>query len=192
MQKQTEPNQVIWLTYVFIASKVKDITKYTKITVLQNHIWLTWCRLTWAETCGYRMALYHFFNNISCALKDMSLHAFTIESTQQDATNESLECGLMMVVHSASTNLCPANEHWHMNFLPHVLLHYEDQQYVYAVYGNTCLVWESKQTHRHSVSQKAGHHVHKLHWALNGVISECTGTRVSQLFEVAIYNHRRR
>jgi hypothetical protein len=41
----------------------------------------------------------------------MSLHDFTIESTQQDATNESLECGLMTVVHSTSTNPRPSNEH---------------------------------------------------------------------------------
>jgi hypothetical protein len=41
----------------------------------------------------------------------MSLHDFTIESAQQDATNESLECGLMTVVHSASTNPRPSNEH---------------------------------------------------------------------------------
>jgi len=58
------------------------------------------------------MAVYHFINNISRDLKDMSLHDFTIESAQQDATNESLEYGrLMTVVHSASTNSRPSNEH---------------------------------------------------------------------------------
>jgi hypothetical protein len=80
-------------------------------TMLQNHIWLTWCTLTWAETSGYWTAVYHFINNIVCALKDMSFHDLTIESTQQDATNESLECGLMTVVHSPSSNPRPSNEH---------------------------------------------------------------------------------
>jgi hypothetical protein len=81
-----------------------------------------------------------------------------------------------------------------MHFLLHALLHYEDQQYVYAVYGFNCLLWESKQTHWHSVMQKAEHQVHKLHWALNSFTSDWTGTgtRVSQLFQAANYNHRRR
>lgn len=56
------------------------------------------------------MTVYQFINNISCALKDMSLYYFTIESTQQHATNESLECGLKTVAHSASTNPHPSNE----------------------------------------------------------------------------------
>jgi len=155
--KTTERNQIIWLTYMLIASKVKDTTKYAKITncVTQPHMVNVKKAHTWAEMCSCRTTVYQFINNSSCALKDMSFYYFTIESTQQDATNESLECGLMTVVYSASTNPHPPNEHWHTHVLLHILLCYEDQQYVYAVYRNTRLLWESKQTHRHSVSRPA-------------------------------------